>query len=220
MNVTDAINSRYCCRLYKPDPVSKETVLKVLQTATRSPSWANTQPWEIYVAAGDALERLRQAYLANQKKGVPGNTDIARPQSWPPALQKRTEEMMAQRCIALGIVRDDKAARLELMLANYRFFGAPVVIYLCMDRTLGTWSIFDLGLLSQNIMLAAKEHGLDTSPAIMLVYHPELIRAELGIPDNLSIVFGIALGFSDREYKKDFRSQRRPLSENVHLKGF
>jgi len=221
MNTIDALNYRYCCRAFKPEQVSKEKVQKILEAAIRAPSWANTQPWEIYVASGEMLERLRKAYLMNREKGVPGNPDLPRPQSWPPALQKRTEELMSKREEVLGISRDDKAAREAMLAANYRFFDAPVVIYLCMDRTLTPWSVFDLGLLAQSIMLAAKEHGLDTAPAVMLVSYPDLIRAELGVPDTLSIIIGIALGFGDRKNPTNkFRSPRRPLSEVVYLKGF
>ena len=108
-----------------------------------------------------------------------------------------------------------------MMQANYKFFGAPVVIYLCMDRALTPWSVFDLGSLSQSIMLAAKDNGLDTAVAVMLVAYPDLIRAHLEIPDDLSIIIGMALGSNDPNNPGNrFRSPRRSLSEVVHLKGF
>ena len=62
MNVIDALRARSTVRAYKHDPVGKDTILKILEAATRAPSWANTQPWEIFVAAGEALERLRTEY--------------------------------------------------------------------------------------------------------------------------------------------------------------
>lgn len=221
MNVRDALYSRICCRAYKDLPVSREMVLAILEAATRAPSWANTQPWEVFVAGGDALERLRQACLADFEKGVPGAPDLPRPQNWPPALQRRIEELMAKRLDALAIARDNQAARQDLMRSNYRFFGAPVVIYLCMDRTLTPWSVFDLGAFAQSIMLAAKEQGLDTAPAVNLITYPGRIRAELEIPDQLSIILGIALGYGDAARPQgSFRSPRRPLSEIVRLKGF
>jgi len=221
MNTIEALNSRYCCRAFRPDPVSKEKVLKIVEAATRAPSWANTQPWEIYVASGEVLERLRQAYLKNFEKEVAGHPDLPRPQSWPLASQRRTEDLMARRLQHLGIARDDGSGRKTMMQANYKFFGAPVVIYLCMDRSLTQWSVFDLGSLSQSIMLAAKDIGLDTAVAVMLVAYPDLIRAHLEIPDDLSIIVGIALGFSDLNNPgNSFRSPRRLLSDVVHLKGF
>ncbi len=221
MNTIDALNSRYCCRAFKPDPVRKETVLKIIEGATRSPSWANTQPWEIYVATGQVLERLRQAYLKNFQEEVAAHPDLPRPQSWPLALQRHTEDLMARRLQLLGIARDDRAGRKTMMQANYKFFGAPMVIYLCMDRGLTPWSVFDLGSLSQSIMLAAKDHGLDTAVAVMLAAYPDLIRAHLEIPDDLSIIIGIALGYNDpNDPGNKFRSPRRSLSDVVHLKGF
>jgi len=62
------------------------------------------------------------------------------------------EELGAERFKTAGIKRDDKAARQAIFEANYRFFGAPVVIDLCMDRSLTPWSIFDIGMLAQSIM--------------------------------------------------------------------
>ena len=62
MNTIDALNSRYCCRAFKPEQVSKQKVEEILEAAIHAPSWANTQPWEIYVASGEPLERLRKAY--------------------------------------------------------------------------------------------------------------------------------------------------------------
>ena len=44
MNVIDAINSRSTIRAFTPDPVERGTILKILEAATRAPSWANTRP--------------------------------------------------------------------------------------------------------------------------------------------------------------------------------
>ncbi|MFZ0011796.1 MAG: nitroreductase family protein [Halobacteriota archaeon] len=62
MNVIDALNSRFAVRAFEPDPVHTETILTILDAATRAPSSGNTHPWELFVAGGDALDRLRHAY--------------------------------------------------------------------------------------------------------------------------------------------------------------
>lgn len=220
MNVVEALAARMSIRAFKPDKVSKDTIDKILEAATRSPSWANTQPWEIYVASGDVLERLRRAYMANYLKDLPPKMEVPPPQQWPPALKKRTEEVMAGRMAILGISREDKNSRKTMSGQNYKFFGAPAVIYLCMDRTLTNWSMFDLGALSQSIMLAAQQFGVDSMPAIMLVSYPDIIRAELEIPQELEIVFGIAIGYRDAGSPySQFHSSRRPIKEVVHYKG-
>ena len=46
MDVLEALNSRFTCRAFKPKSVNRDIVLKIMENATRSPSWANTQPWE------------------------------------------------------------------------------------------------------------------------------------------------------------------------------
>jgi nitroreductase len=220
MNVIEALNSRTSIRAFKPDPVSRETILKILQAATRSPSWANTQPWEIYVAAGEALNRLRQGFQDRQRKGLPRNLDLPAPQKWPDALQKRMAALMADRSKIPVVTPPGQDLRQAMMERNYRFFDAPVVVYLCMDRALTPWSVFDIGLLSQSIMLTAQEYKVDSIPAVMLVAYPDLIRAELDIPPDLLVLFGIALGYRDaQEPLNQLRTARRPLDEVVRIKG-
>ena len=76
MDILEALESRFTCRAFKPDPVKQETIIKVMEEATRSPSWANTQPWEIFVAGGDVLERIRRAYMDYFSRDEPSNPDI------------------------------------------------------------------------------------------------------------------------------------------------
>ena len=220
MNVVEALNSRTSIRAFKPDPVSRETILKILEAATRSPSWANTQPWEIYVAAGEALNRLRQGFEGQLREGKPRNLDLPAPQKWPEVFQQRMAALMADRDKIPGVASPGKDPRQVMMERNYRFFDAPVVVYLCMDRVLTPWSVFDIGQLSQSIMLAAQEYGVDSIPAVMLVAFPDLIRAELDIPPDLLVLFGIALGYRDEQQPLNRqRRPRRPLNEVVRIKG-
>ena len=221
MDITDALNRRRTCRAFQPDQVEKETIEDILKDAIHAPSWSNTQPWEIYVATGPVIERMRTACLENYKKGAERKPDIPVPEKWPEAETRRMHEMGAERFKALGIDREDKAGRAALTELNYRFFDAPVVIYLCMDKTLGAWSMFDLGSLAQSIMLAAEEEGLATAPALMLVAYPDIIRKELEIPVNQSIVIGIAMGYEDKaSIQNTFMAGRRPLKEVAHYTGF
>ena len=221
MDVLDAMRTRYTARAYKPQPVDKETVLKILEAANRAPSWGNSQPWHIYVAAGEVTERIRQGFLERLHQGVPRQLDIPGVEKWPAAEQQRIGENGAARFKAMGIARDDKVARQGMVENNHRFFGAPCVVYICMDRTLTTWSVYDIGLLTENILLAATEYGVDSAVAVNLVNYPDIIRAEMGIPDSLAVVIGIALGYADPDDKWNiYRSTRRPIEEVVHLKGF
>lgn len=220
MEVTDALNRRYTVRAFKPDPIDRNTLENIFDVALRAPSWANTQPWEIYVAGGVVLNRLREAYMANLRNCVPRNPDLAAPKQWPPSLQGRMETLRAERTATVERVCLDKSMLKDIAEMNYHFFYAPVVAFLCMDRTLTPWSVFDLGLLAQSIMLAAQHFGVDSATAVTLAAHPDLIRQELKIPDDLSIIIGIALGHADNDHPQNrYRSPRRSVQEAVRFLG-
>ncbi len=221
MNVRDALAARRTIRAFSPDRVDRDRILKVLQPALAAPSWANTQPWEIFVAAGEPLERIRQGYAEMLKNCVPRSPDIAIPKEWPDACRGRMETLKAERTALLEEACADKAAIPDLMQMNYRLFDAPVVVYLCMDRCLTPWSMFDLGAMSQSIMLSAQEQGLGSAVAVTLAAHPDIIRRELAVPPDLAVVIGIALGHPDPDSPQNkFRSTRRSAAEVVRLVGF
>jgi nitroreductase len=220
LNVIEALNYRRSIRGFKPDPISRNILNEILAAANRSPSWTDSQPWEIFVASGETLEKLRKSFIDNFEKGIPSNPDIAGPQPWPPAIRKRVDDYMEKRFAFLGVNREDSAGRRSVTSINYQFFGAPVVIFLCMDKTLSGWSMFDIGSLAQSIMLAAQDKGLGTVAAFTMAVYPDLIRAELDIPEEYSILIGIALGYADNTLQRNkFRSPRRPLEEVVRYKG-
>ncbi len=215
MDVSEALQIRKSCRAFKPDAVDRDTLLSILNDARCAPSGANTQPWEIYIAGGDPLKEIHQAYLANIKNHVPERCDISRPKGFPKAAGARIKELMA----GMALVTENTAKLFAEL--NRDFFHAPAVIYLCMDKGFDTsWSMFDLGAVSQSIMLAATERGLATMPALELALYPEVLRGKLGIPDNLSVVFGIAIGYEDTQHPiNKFKSARRPVSEIAAMKG-
>lgn len=213
MDIKDALETRYTARAFKPDPIDRNTLNKIFAAALRAPSWANTQPWEIHVASGAPLERLRQAYVRNLRDNVTRTPDLAAPKEWPTAHARRMEVLRSERTALLDRACPDKNALREM---NFQFFYAPTVAYICMDRSLTPWSIFDLGLVAQSIMLAACHYGVDSATAVSLVAHPDLIRRELGIGDELLIIIGIALGHADASHPQNqYRSDRRAIGEAV-----
>lgn len=116
------------------------------------------------------------------------------------------------------MVRDCGDAVEQFGALNQSMFNAPAVIFICMDKILSEWSLFDIGAYSQNIMLAALELGLSTIPAITLVLYPDVLRQELKIPDNLKITIGIAIGYADKDNKiNNFKSSRKPVNETVNF---
>jgi nitroreductase len=221
MNVADALKSRRTIRAFKADRLDRDLLVKILEPALHAPSWANTQPWELFVAAGGPLERIRKGFADMLRNCVPRNPDIAMPKEWPDACRSRMETLKAERTELLEQACRPGETLPDLMQMNYRLFNAPSVVYLCMDRCLTQWSLFDLGAISQSIMLAAEERGIGSAVAITLAAHPDIIRKELGIPNELAIVIGIALGYTDPDSPQNkFRSSRRSMEEVVRFGGY
>jgi nitroreductase len=221
MHVRDALERRMTIRAFRPDPVPRQTILDIMADAAKTPSWADTQPWEVYVAGGEATERLRAAFVRAFDEGVAGDPEIPAPAAWPDDLQARMNLMIAGRAALAPVPVDPAEGRKAFGLMNRRFFEAPAVVYLCMERSLSPWSVFDMGAMAQSIMLAAQDHGVDSAPAVNLVIYPDLIRAELGIPEELLLLFGVALGYRDAEHEvNQYRSPRRAVDDFVRLAGF
>lgn len=220
MDVIDALQTRHSTRAFIQKPVDKELLVKVLDTANRSPSYANSQPWEIFVAAGKPLETLREGFLAEYRAGTKVHPDIPMVKTWPEPYEAFIESTGAANLAHLGIARDDKAKRTENVENNLYCFGAPAVVFLCLHKELTNWSFYDLGLYSQSLMLTAQHYGLNTMQAAMMVAYPELIRKELSVPDCLNIVLGIAIGYEiPEDLRNHFTSSRKPTDEFVKIIG-
>ena len=67
------------------------------------------------------------------------------------------------------------------------------------------WGIYDLGLQNQNLLLKAKEMGMDT--LVMGIRDADKIREMLNIPEEEIIVAAIALGYGAREAKAPRRKE-------------
>ncbi len=220
MNVIEAIESRKSIRAFKDEPVSKDVMLQILGAANWSPSWADTQPWEVFVAGGGTLERIRERFLERFDAGVPMDLDVPRPQEWPPGPLQRMLNFIEDRCAAIGVTPGDEAERTASMRRNADSFGAPVVVYLCLHKDLSPWSYLDIGLYAQSLMLAAMEHSVGSVIAVNLAGYPAILREELGVPDEYAIMIGIAMGYADPEdVVNKGRSIRRPVEEAAVFRG-
>ena len=57
----ELLGERYSCRAYRPEPVPRPTIDRILTAAQRTASWCNSQPWQVVIASGAAKERFRAA---------------------------------------------------------------------------------------------------------------------------------------------------------------
>jgi nitroreductase len=228
MDILEAINQRKSIRAFKPDPVPKEILREIMELALRAPSWEDTQPWEFSVATGKKLEEIRQAFVEKAATATADNPDIPRPRGFPQPYDTRRRALGRKVFELKGISREDREKRKSWGLQGLRSFEAPCVIYICIDRavyqqgdTVNIWPLFDCGLVADNIMLLATNHGLGTVAQIQAVLYPDVLREVLGIPASKLIVLGIAVGYPDwDDTVNQLHSEREPLDNVSTWHGF
>lgn len=214
MDLLEGLLSRKSTRGYKPTPIKREDLETILKAASRSPSYTNTQPWEVSVVTGEKLKSLSQALYDAAAANYPAHPDIPVASEWPETLGNRSKTHNARRFEALGIARDDLVGRDQLRLANYRFFGAPCVLFIHIDKSLGFWSHIDLGLFLQGVLMAAHSLGLGACLQASLANYPEIVREHLNLPDSQKIILGISMGYPDPDAKlNSYQSQRADIQE-------
>ena len=79
------------------------------------------------------------------------------------------------------------------------FHGAPVVIFITAPRD-NEWASLDIGMCSQNIMLAAKSMGLDSCPVGLGKYVEKTkIFPRLGVSQSEKVHLSIIIGYGDEK---------------------
>jgi nitroreductase len=214
MDALDCITTRMSIRKFKKDPVPTDLLKKVIDTAKRSPSYKNSQPWEVIIVSGKKKEELT-AHLADllEKQTSPG-PDIPEPESWPNVNKARINALMKKRSELTGLDFSDPEVKKKAKIANFRFYGAPHGIFLFQDASLTPWSLFDLGLFAQNLMLAAHALGLGTVPQAFLTDYAQHVKKFLEIPESKRLVLGISIGYPDMESPvNSYRTERVSIDE-------
>ncbi len=217
MELLQALQTRRSIRAFKTDAVPKDLITRVLEAARWSPSWGNTQPWELVVVTGHKVKELTKEMVAAFEKRLPANPDVAMPASFPDAYKERYMACAAGLFGQMGVARDDKARRMAHMVHMTGGFGAPAIIYVIFNADLGEpYTMFDLGAITHALCLAAHDLGLGTCIEAQLALYPDLIRRHLGLTSAHKIVVGLALGYPEEEAPANtFRTEREPLEKFV-----
>ncbi|BCN93277.1 nitroreductase [Thiomicrorhabdus immobilis] len=215
MNVSQAIKQRKSTRSYTNQPVDKEIIRTILDTAKYAPSGVNTQPWQVCVVEGNTKEKLsRQMIDAFRAKDTETMDYQYYPTEWIPPYKARRVETGTRLYTALDIKREDKEKCLKQWEANYNAFGAPVMLLFFIDSSLETGSYLDYGMFLQNIMLLAEENGLATCPQGALGEFPSLVKQTLQIDADKKLIGGMALGYEDKSHLvNQYRTSRIELDE-------
>jgi nitroreductase len=210
------IRERRSVRGYFSDrPVPREVLREALDLAQWAPSNCNVQPWRVFIASGPARDRLRTALM----DAVTGGTT---PSADDPVDEFKDDYRRLQVDCAvamyreMGIERGDGAGRFRALMRNFELFDAPHVGIVCMERQFGLGVALDVGMYVQSLMLALWARGVATCAQASLRMYPEIVRQELGIPDNLRILCGLSFGYEDPNVPANrTRQTREPIEANV-----
>jgi len=195
-SVASLLSRRRSCRAFLPEALSEEQLGKLLAPALRAPSNCNTQPWFFHVVSGAALERLRERLPADFLAGRV-SLDFPYDGKYEGVYRERQHASAQALYSAMGIEREDRAARQEAFLRNFRFFDAPHAGFFFLPAGFSEREACDLGLFAQSVMLLLEEAGLHSCPQTALGFFAEALREELGIPVEQRLMFGLSFGYPD-----------------------
>lgn len=220
MDVYAAVDSRRAVRAFRDEPVPKEVLERVLAAATRAPSSGNLQPWHVYVVAGEPLTELKKRATARAMAGDPGDEREypMYPAELTPPYVSRFSTAAAQRYKALGIERDDPGRPMRIAALNSEAFGAPVVLFCYLDRTMGPGQWGDAGMYLQTVMLLLRAEGLHSCPQVMWTTYRKTVSRIVGADDGLTLFCGVSVGFED-EGVPVLRTGRADMTETVRFIG-
>ncbi len=215
--VSYAITSRRSIRGFLPAPVERQAIETLLEIASRAPSGSNIQPWKLHVLTGATLGRVAALLSDAFSSGRPEQREYEYyPVRWRSPYLERRRAVGWELYRLAGVAKGDRAAGDRQRARNYMFFGAPVALIFTIDKDMQQGSWLDYGMFLQNIMVAARGFGLDTCPQAAIATYPDILRHELGIPADETVVCGMALGYADpAEPTNALHAPREPLDSFV-----
>ncbi len=212
MHVSEAVKGRKSIRSFLPKPVKNSIIKKLLQASSRSPSGGNLQPWKVFIINNKSMSR----FLAFQSTW--SEPEIPRYEIYPSKLKEPYRssryELGEQMYKLLGIDREDKVGRLNQVMKNFEFFGAPAALFCFVDKQMGPPQWSDLGMFLQTFMLLAQEEGLDTCAQEAWSIKNDSVSAFVKADPDDVLFCGMCIGYKDIEDPiNSLESERRALAD-------
>jgi len=178
-DVMKAIKERRSVRNFEDTDVSEDVLRQVLEAVQWSPSWANTQCWEVIV--------VKDAGVKEKLQTVVGGKNPA----------------------------SKALAKAPVVLALCAKLGASGFFKEQTTTKFGDWFLFDLGIATQSLCLAAHSLGLGT--VIMGLFDHDQVKSALNVPEGYELVTLIPLGYPS---KVPSAPKRKSLEEFSHTDTF
>jgi nitroreductase len=167
MDAIDAIQRRTSVRRFRPDPVSRETVQRLLECAVRAPNHKLTEPWRFVVLTGTARDRYAGMRAAHR---LARYADPASPEAVEAADKQRRE-----------------ASNTPVFLV--------VMVAVSEDETRREEDYAAVMMAVANLMIAAEALGLGTYLRTGGIMREPGVMRLAGVPDGYRIVGIVSLGY-------------------------
>jgi nitroreductase len=178
-DLIDIIKGRRSIRRYEDKEIPEEDLQQVLEAIQWSPSWANTQCWEVVLVKDAGVkQKLQQTLTKTNPSGK-------------------------------GIIQAPVVLALCGKLKSSGYYKGEVT------TKFGDWFMFDLGLATQSLCLAAHNLGLGT--VIVGLFDHNKVKELLGIGDGYEVVVLIPMGYPAKD---SAAPKRREISEFTHQERF
>lgn len=209
------MDRRHSCRGFLPDQLPEATIEEILDITRRTPSWCNTQPWQVHVVTGQAIEMFRRG-LRDYVSSQPQQPDLPYPKRYAGEYRKRRKDCALQLYDSVGVAEGDRPASAAQALKNFDLFGAPHVAIITTESDLGVYGAVDCGIYINSLLLAAESLGVATVPQAALAGCAPYLREFLGLAEGRQVVCGISFGLPDpRHPANNFRTPRLTVPDFV-----
>lgn len=218
MDVLECFKKRKTIRGFLDKKVPKGVVEEILNDAHLAPSASNQQPWNFYVISGTALSGLCSTILESHKEKKLAY-DPTKGKTIPEEYVARTRKLFKGLRPFIFNLGDEKKGFIEN--GSFRFYDAPVVIFVSMNKKLPESRMMDIGMAVENMMLSACSRGLGTCAIALTLLYGDVIAAEINVPGDFETVLCIALGYPDEAFPLNkFQSSREDIERFVTWDGF
>ncbi len=169
MEFYDVVQKRHSVRHFRPDPVSREVVERIIAAASAAPSSLNEQPWEFYCCRGASRSRIGQI-VSQATVHLVEYMDVLGPAHYADAVEWYSSLGDAPAIIAISCLTPDSE-------------------FTAMNRYLS------IGAALENMLLASVAEGLAGCCVTFTHWVKGELAAALDVPGDRSVVALVAIGY-------------------------
>lgn len=189
---------RSSVRQYDPSfKMDQSEIREILEIAIQAPSSSNLQPWRFLVIEDQAAKEELLPIANNQQQVVDASAVIA---VLSDVKAHKNAERIYNEIVKNGNMTEEVKNAYVGRLVSFYDSASP--------ERMSKMAMTDGGIVSQQLMLAAKAKGYDTVP--MGGYDAEKFVKAFNVPENFEPVMLIAIG---KGTKPGFKKNRLPLDE-------